>query len=110
MAELAREEIEQLQQQLDEQGDCLKILLLPKDPLDEKNIMLEVGRESAWGWGQIQVVLACITGGVGSPCWCSPHSHGSLAVWCICWNCMVYGVCRFERARAARRQRSGRLT
>lgn len=42
MAELAREEVETLQQQIESQGDRLKFLLLPKDPLDEKNIMLEV--------------------------------------------------------------------
>lgn len=42
MAELAREEIEALQAGLEEQGERLKIMLLPKDPLDERNIMLEV--------------------------------------------------------------------
>ncbi len=42
MAELARDEVEMLQQQIEEQGERLKFLLLPKDPLDEKNIMLEV--------------------------------------------------------------------
>ncbi|PSC70498.1 Peptide chain release factor 1 [Micractinium conductrix] len=54
MAELARDEIEGLQQQIDEQGERLKFLLLPSDPLDEKNIMLEVragtGGEEAALW------------------------------------------------------------
>lgn len=51
MAELAREEMEQLQQQIEEQGEQLKFLLLPKDPLDEKNIMLEVGKPlQGVGW------------------------------------------------------------
>ena len=45
MTELARDEIEELQQQLEQHGEGVKFLLLPKDPLDEKNIMLEVG-----GW------------------------------------------------------------
>lgn len=43
MAELAREEMESLQAAIEVQGEHLKLLLLPKDPLDEKNIMLEVG-------------------------------------------------------------------
>ncbi|KAL4446357.1 hypothetical protein ABPG77_003164 [Micractinium sp. CCAP 211/92] len=54
MAELARDEVEMLQQQIEEQGERLKFLLLPKDPLDEKNIMLEVragtGGEEAALW------------------------------------------------------------
>lgn len=44
MAELAREEMEALQAAIEQQGERLKYLLLPKDPLDEKNIMLEVRR------------------------------------------------------------------
>lgn len=54
MAELAREEIEMLQQEVDEQGGRLKLMLLPKDPLDDRNIMLEVragtGGEEAALW------------------------------------------------------------
>ena len=42
MAELAKEEIEQLNAELVRLTGQLKLLLLPKDPLDEKNIMLEV--------------------------------------------------------------------
>eukprot|EP00887_Chlorella_sp_A99_P001353 scaffold14.g1353.t1 len=41
MAELAREEIAALQGDLDAGGERLKLLLLPRDPLDERNIMLE---------------------------------------------------------------------
>lgn len=54
MAELAREEADELSAALDEQGERLKILLLPKDPLDDKNTMLEVragtGGEEAALW------------------------------------------------------------
>ena len=54
MMELAREEIKLLQEGMDEQAEELKILLLPKDPLDDKNIMLEVragtGGEEAALW------------------------------------------------------------
>ncbi|KAI3436138.1 hypothetical protein D9Q98_002195 [Chlorella vulgaris] len=54
MAEMAREEMEALQVAIDEQGERLKFLLLPKDPLDDKNIMLEVragtGGEEAALW------------------------------------------------------------
>lgn len=42
MAELAKEEIEVLNSELSRLTSQLKVLLLPRDPLDEKNIMLEV--------------------------------------------------------------------
>lgn len=41
MAEFAREEIASLSEQIERETQLLKVLLLPKDPLDEKNIMLE---------------------------------------------------------------------
>lgn len=43
MAELAREEMEGLNSEIVSLTSHLKVLLLPKDPLDERNIMLEVG-------------------------------------------------------------------
>lgn len=43
MSELAKEEIEELSKESSKLEQQLKILLLPKDPLDERNIMLEVG-------------------------------------------------------------------
>lgn len=42
MTELAREEIDELAGELKILEQKLKILLLPKDPLDERNVMLEV--------------------------------------------------------------------
>ena len=39
MAEMAAEEIEMLGSRMTELEEELKIALLPKDPLDEKNIM-----------------------------------------------------------------------
>jgi peptide chain release factor 1 len=42
MRELAREEYRDLEQRLTEAEDRLKILLIPKDPLDEKNIIMEI--------------------------------------------------------------------
>ena len=56
MAELAREEIDELQQQLEQQGEGLKFLLLPKDPLDEKNIMLEVGGRAGGRAGAVPLL------------------------------------------------------
>jgi peptide chain release factor 1 len=51
MAELAREEVAAQSQALDELSSRLKVLLLPRDPLDERNIMLEVrGVPSAETW------------------------------------------------------------
>ncbi len=40
--ELAREEIQQLKEKLTELEEELRLLLLPKDPNDEKNILLEI--------------------------------------------------------------------
>lgn len=42
MADLAREEIDGLTQSTDKLIAEIKLLLLPRDPLDDKNIMLEV--------------------------------------------------------------------
>ena len=42
MKELAREEIRELETQISEAEDKLKLLLIPKDPLDEKNIIMEI--------------------------------------------------------------------
>lgn len=54
MAEMVREEIAELTTAMDQQGEELKVLLLPSDPLDERNIMLEVragpGGEEAALW------------------------------------------------------------
>lgn len=42
MREMAAEEVSELQQQLDQLEARLKVLLLPRDPNDDKNIMLEI--------------------------------------------------------------------
>lgn len=42
MAEMARDEIEELQGKLKALEERLMVTLLPRDPLDEKNIMLEI--------------------------------------------------------------------
>ena len=42
MKELAREEVRELEIQLKEAEDKLKFLLIPRDPLDEKNIIMEI--------------------------------------------------------------------
>jgi peptide chain release factor 1 len=42
MRKLAREEIDSLTLDLEQLGENLKVLLLPKDPNDEKNILLEI--------------------------------------------------------------------
>lgn len=42
MAEMARDEINSCQERMRQLEEEMKILLLPKDPLDEKNIMLEI--------------------------------------------------------------------
>jgi peptide chain release factor 1 len=42
MKELAKEEQKELEGRLKEAGEKLKVLLIPKDPLDEKNIIMEI--------------------------------------------------------------------
>jgi peptide chain release factor 1 len=42
MKELAREELKELETGLKEADDKLKFLLIPRDPLDEKNIIMEI--------------------------------------------------------------------
>jgi peptide chain release factor 1 len=42
MKELAREELRELEIRLKDSGDRLKFLLVPRDPLDEKNIIMEI--------------------------------------------------------------------
>ncbi len=42
LRELAREELPQLQESLESLADRLRILLLPRDPNDEKNVFLEI--------------------------------------------------------------------
>jgi peptide chain release factor 1 len=42
MRELAREELKDLEQRHKDADDRLKFLLIPKDPLDEKNIIMEI--------------------------------------------------------------------
>jgi len=42
MRELAKEELKELELKLQNSEDRLKLLLIPKDPLDEKNIIMEI--------------------------------------------------------------------
>jgi len=42
MRDLAREELKELENKLLVNGDKLKFLLIPRDPLDEKNIIMEI--------------------------------------------------------------------
>ncbi|MDR0321418.1 MAG: peptide chain release factor 1 [Treponema sp.] len=42
MKELAKEELKELESKLAAERDKLKFLLIPKDPLDEKNIIMEI--------------------------------------------------------------------
>jgi peptide chain release factor 1 len=42
MKELAKEELKELETRLKEADDKLKFLLVPRDPLDEKNIIMEI--------------------------------------------------------------------
>ncbi|MDR2434997.1 MAG: peptide chain release factor 1 [Treponema sp.] len=42
MREMAREELKELETKLKDSDDKLKFLLIPKDPLDEKNIIMEI--------------------------------------------------------------------
>ena len=64
MAELAREEVAAQSQLLEDLARQLKVLLLPRDPLDERNIMLEVRCLVPWlhaviGNGEAVPQLGC---------------------------------------------------
>ena len=59
MVELAREEVTAVQEEMKGMEEKLRLLLLPKDPLDDKNIMLEVGDFIDCMWAH----LSCSTKG-----------------------------------------------
>ena len=42
MKELAREEVKEIEEKMEEQLHRLKLLLIPRDPLEEKNIIMEI--------------------------------------------------------------------
>ncbi len=42
MKEMAREEMKEIESRMDELESEIQILLLPKDPNDDRNIMLEI--------------------------------------------------------------------
>jgi len=42
LVELAKEEVKELQQSIEEVSNRLKVLLLPKDPRDERNVIMEI--------------------------------------------------------------------
>eukprot|EP00591_Stephanopyxis_turris_P001031 CAMPEP_0195519348 /NCGR_PEP_ID=MMETSP0794_2-20130614/14592_1 /TAXON_ID=515487 /ORGANISM="Stephanopyxis turris, Strain CCMP 815" /LENGTH=418 /DNA_ID=CAMNT_0040648479 /DNA_START=190 /DNA_END=1446 /DNA_ORIENTATION=- len=42
MREMAREEMKEIEPQMDEMENKIKILLLPKDPNDDRNVMIEI--------------------------------------------------------------------
>ena len=64
MVAMAKEEIDALTTESDALVETMTLALLPKDPLDEKNIMLEIragtGGDEGWylGWGFISNVYA----------------------------------------------------
>ncbi len=58
LVEITKEEVQLLQKELEALEDCLKVLLLPKDPRDEKNVLLEIragagGNESSLFAGEL---------------------------------------------------------
>ena len=42
MREMAREEMKEIEPQMDELEEKIKILLLPRDPNDDRNVMIEI--------------------------------------------------------------------
>ena len=49
MRAMAQEELSALEPRLAEIDEALKVLLLPKDPNDEKNVVLEIRAGNGWG-------------------------------------------------------------
>ncbi len=66
MAAMVREEVDSLTRRMDATAERLKVLLLPRDPLDDRNIMLEIragtGGEEAALWAADLVRM------------CAPHA------------------------------------
>ena len=48
MAEMAKEELHELKDEKEELEEKMKILLLPKDPNDDKNIIMEIRGVCGW--------------------------------------------------------------
>lgn len=90
MAELAREEVELLQASIEERGEALKVLLLPRDPLDDKSVMLEVGGRRGRLFGRGRVV-AVLRGSVSVQrlelwlCWTTRAGRWRCAHMELCW-------------------------
>ncbi len=59
MREMAKEELSDAKKRIEQLEQELKILLLPKDPNDDKNIMLEI-RAGAGGDEAAFLLLSCI--------------------------------------------------
>lgn len=95
MVEFAKEEIAALQQQLVELEKQLKLKLLPKDPLDDKNIMLEI--RAGGGAGPAGQGL-----GQAGRCWCASQvcRQSVSAGWLCCCVApqMVHEVVRHGAA------------
>ena len=77
MAELAREEVASLSAEIERVAQLLKVLLLPKDPMDERTIMLEA-RELFVRTAFIRIKLEAVwrthtTHDPGSMMWASPQ-------------------------------------
>ena len=62
MRELAREEVKDLEERIKATEDRLALLLIPKDPMDEKNVMLEIragtggGEAAIWAGDLVEAV------------------------------------------------------
>lgn len=72
MKEFAREEAVALESKAQAEEEKLKLMLLPRDPLDEKNIVLEVGTICGPFLRHSEVLFLVVCG--------SPHA---------CMNCLL---------------------
>ena len=85
MAAMVREEVESLTRRVDGLAERLKVLLLPRDPLDDRNIMLEIragtGGEEAALWAADLVRM------------CAPCAHTLVLPWSDFWEARFQAAC-----------------
>ena len=91
MRELAREEVKDLEDLMKETEDRLALLLIPKDPMDEKNVMLEIragtgGGEAAIWAGDLVATRGTPRRRAGRRAWWTPRRATTAATGSTRWR------------------------
>ena len=81
MKQMAQEETEKIRSQMQTLEAQLEILLLPKDPLDERSIMLEVLSATALFASEFQTAVTVIVSTLRTLKACIAHATACDALW-----------------------------